>query len=199
MGRLLERLMRDSQGAPAATVATVATVAAPEPESVAESQVSQGGEVENTKVQRARLLTLVADDLLPAGLVHSLDDADAAACDGLPDDTLRVYLRYLERGRRMDAGQIPPEWGEPVASFCKGCGPVPLWKGCPPVVMACPWCFRRNAGEAIPRPLVACGDCRHYLPDTVNPPAGIGGCELGHAGQWPMKLHRCKDWRKHHD
>lgn len=196
MGRLLERLMRDSQGAPAATLATLS---APEPESVAESQVSQGGEVEKAKVQRARLLTLAADELLPPGLVHGLDDADAAACDGLPDDTLRAYLRSLERDRRMDAGQVPPEWGEPVACFCKGCGPVPLWPGCPDVVLACPWCFRRNAGKAIPRPLVACEDCRHFQPDTVNPPAGIGRCGLGHAGQWPMKLHCCKDWRKRHD
>lgn len=193
MGRLMERLMYDSQGV---SPATLATRSPRKPESVAESQ---GGEVERAKAQRARLLTLAADELLPAGLVHDLDDADAADCYDLSDDTLRAYLRSLERDRRMDAGQVPPEWGEPVACVCQGCGPVPLWPSCPDEVLGCPWCFRRNAGKAIPRPLVACENCRHFRPDFVNPPAGIGRCGLGHVNQWPMNLHRCKDWRKHHD
>ncbi|KAF1688164.1 hypothetical protein B1992_01755 [Pseudoxanthomonas broegbernensis] len=135
---------------------------------------------------------------LPAGLVHGLADADAAACDGMPDDVLRAYLRALEARQRMDAGQVPPGWGEAVARTCEGCGPVLLWPTCPAVVKACPWCFRRKAGKAIPRPPVACGDCRHYLPDTVNPEAGMGGCQLGPGrAHWPMKRHRCADWRNH--
>lgn len=157
--------------------------------------MSQGGDAEKAKEQRARLLALAADEGLPAGLVHGLADADVSACAGLPDAVLRAYLRALEAGRRMDAGEVPPGWGEPVARTCEGCGPVLLWPGCPPKVKACPWCFRRKAGKAIPRPLVTCGDCRHYLPDTVNPPAGMGGCGLGHLSRWPMQRHRCGDWR----
>lgn len=102
---------------------------------------------------RTHLLTLAADERLPACLVHTLADADVAACAGLPDDTLRAYLRVLERGRAMDRGMVPSAWGEPVACTCEGCGPVLLWPGCPPAVKACPWCFRRKAGKAIPRPL----------------------------------------------
>ena len=145
---------------------------------------------------RPHLLALANDEGLPAALVHALPDADVTACAGLPDDTLRAYLRALEAGQQMDAGMVPPGWGEPVACTCEGCGPVLLWPDCPPRVKACPWCARRKAGKVIPRPLVACGDCRHYLPDTVNPPAGMGGCALGPGrAYWPMKRHRCADWR----
>lgn len=195
MAGLLARLLADSQLAPAATPATIATLPAPDRGKVAESQESQGVAAAITQEQRAHLLALAESELVPAGLVHGLADADVTACAGLPDAVLRAYLRALEAGQRMDAGQVPPEWGEPVARTCDGCGPVLLWQGCPPVVKACPWCFRRKAGKAIPRPLVACGDCRHFTPDTVNPPAGMGGCGLGHPSRWPMQRHRCGDWR----
>lgn len=148
-----------------------------------------------TQEQRAHLLVLAESELVPARLVHGLADADVTACAGLPDNVLRAYLRALEAGQRMDAGQVPPEWGEPVARTCEGCGPVLLWATCPPKVKACPWCFRRKAGKAIPRPLLTCGDCRHFTPDTVNPPAGMGGCGLGNPSRWPMQRHRCGDWR----
>lgn len=218
MGRLLESLLADSQAVPLATPATLRHFTAATPPKVAESQESQGvtpretpqsrrvaevaggGDAETAPGQRARLLVLATDEGLPAGLVHGLDDADAAACDGLPDITLRAYLRALEAGQRMDAGTVPPGWGDAVARTCEGCGPVLLWPTCPPMVKACPWCFRRKAGKAIPRPLVACGDCRHFLPDTLNPEAGMGGCKLGPGrARWPMKRHRCADWRGGHD
>lgn len=202
MGRLLERLLSDAEGvppaifdtAPAATPATLRHFQSPAPRKVAESQESQGVAIAKTGEQRAHLLALADDEGLPAGLVHGLDDADVAACAGLPDATLRAYLRAVERGQRMDAGMVPPDWGEPVTRTCEGCGPVLLWPGCPPVVKACPWCFRPRAGKAIPRPLVTCGDCRHYPPDTVNPAAGMGGCGLGPGRAYcPMKRHRCAD------
>lgn len=146
--------------------------------------------------QRAHLLVLADDEGLPAELVHGLDDADVTACAGLPDEALRAYLRALEADRRMDAGMVPLAWGDAVGRTCEGCGPVLLWPECPDVVKVCPWCFRRKAGKAIPRPLVACGDCRHFLPDTVNPTAGMGGCRLGTGrAYWPMKKHRCADWK----
>lgn len=195
MGRLLQRLLRDSQGGPPATSATTATLPPPDPGIVAESQESQGVADGESQEQRAHLLTLAADELLAAELVHGLADADVAACAGLPDSVLRAYLRALEGGQRMDAGMVPAGWGEPVARTCEGCGPVLLWATCPPKVKACPWCFRRKAGKAIPRPLLTCGDCRHFTPDTVNPPAGMGGCGLGHPSRWPMQRHRCGDWR----
>lgn len=197
MGRLLQRLLADSRTCPAATPATFATRSIDAPRSVAESQESQGGDAANTpQRQRAHLLALAADEGLSAVLVHGLDHADVAACDGLTDDALRAYLRALDARSQMDAGMVPRGWGEPVARTCEGCGPVLLWPTCPPRVKACPWCFRRKAGKAIPRPLVTCGTCQHFQPDTVNPGAGIGDCQLGPArAYWPKKRHRCAGWR----
>ena len=193
MAGLLARLLRDSETGPAAIPAIPANIGAKTAQESQNRKNRKGADLEKTA---ERLRRLAADEGLPAGLVSDLDDADLAACAGLPDDLLRAYLRAMERGHRMDAGQVPPEWGEPVARTCEGCGPVLLWPTCPAVVKACPWCFRRKAGKVIPRPLVACGDCRHYLPDTVNPPAGMGGCALGPGrAYWPMKRHRCADWR----
>ena len=142
---------------------------------------------------RGRLLKLADAEGLPLVLVHGLPDADVLACVDYPDNELRGLLRALGARERMDAGMVPLEWGEPVARTCEGCGPVLLWATCPDVVLACPWCFRRKAGKPIPRPLVACGRCRHYLP---NPEAGMGGCVLGTGRAYgPMKRHRCTDWR----
>jgi len=193
MGRLLERLLADSETAPAATSATLRHFPTLAPGKVAESQESQGGDVEKAKAQRACLLTLAADELLPAGLVHGLGDDDVTACAGESDNTLRAYLRALERNAGMDAGIVPLDWT--TAAQCEGCGPVWLWADAARVV-ACPWCFRRKAGKAFPRPAVRCGDCAHYLADPMNPEAGAGGCRLG-AGRarWPMQRHRCGDMR----
>ena len=138
----------------------------------------------NVEAQRARLLALAADELLPAGLVYGLDDADVAACGPYSDAELRGYLRALVARERMDAGMVPLEWGEPVARTCEGCGPVLLWRDCPAVVKACPWCFRRAAGKPIPRACTACGGgpgthrCRSCYPDNNLPtlPAPMRNC-----------------------
>ncbi len=34
---------------------------------------------------------------------------------------------------------------------CKQCGPVPIFRGCPPKIIGCPWCFNRLKGLPIPR------------------------------------------------
>lgn len=85
--------------------------------------------------------------------VHRLDDADILA---IPDDyterNLRAYLRALVASAAMDAGLIPQGWRGAQAAICDGCGPVLLWPGAPDRLKACPWCFRRKAGKAIPRP-----------------------------------------------
>lgn len=87
---------------------------------------------------------------LPRALVHRLSADDIAACADLSMDTLGAYLRALDRGARMDAGQVPPGFTE--ARYCEGCGPVWLWPGTPERVRGCPWCHRRKAGKPVPRP-----------------------------------------------
>ena len=101
---------------------------------------------------RLHLLALAAGEGLPADLVQCLPDADVAACEGYTDAELLGYLRALVARQRMDGGMVPLEWGGDVAGTCEGCGPVLLWPGSPERVTACPWCFRRRVGKAIPRP-----------------------------------------------
>jgi len=143
---------------------------------------------------RAKLLRLAAAEKVDAAHVHRLHADDVAAYAGEPDETLRACLRALARGAAMDSGTVPVEYTQRAS--CEGCGPVWLWPTCPPVVQACPWCFRRKAGKAFPSPHILCGDCRHYLPDPLNPAAGVGACGIGKGpANWPMKRHRCPDMR----
>lgn len=111
-----------------------------------DSRDSQQG----TSEIRAHLLALAADEGLPAALVQDLCADDVTACAGLSDATLRAYLRVRERGAVMDASTVPEGYTKPC--HCAGCGLVLLWPGCPPLVKACPWCFRRRAGKPVPRP-----------------------------------------------
>lgn len=99
---------------------------------------------------RTRLRRLGEVEGVPAAMVNALPGADVAACNGLPDDTLRAYLRALQRGAIMDAGTVPEGYTQAV--HCGGCGPVWLWQGSPARVIACPWCFRRKAGRTVPQP-----------------------------------------------
>lgn len=127
--------------------------------------------------QRARLLALAADELLPVELVHGLDDTDVAACAGYADDELRGHLRALDAERFMGRGLVPPEWGVPVTRVCEGCGPVLLWAECLPTVKTCPWCFRRKAGKPIAEGCLSCGGkgcvhCRRY-PESLPMQSGL--------------------------
>ena len=100
---------------------------------------------------RRHLEALAIAEGLPKSTAQELADDDIAACQGLPDDILQANLRVLDRGRRMDRGEVPA--GYTKACHCDGCGPVWLWPTCPYRVKACPWCFRRNAGRTFPRPV----------------------------------------------
>lgn len=157
---------------------------------VGDSQHSQDSQGVTPKI-RAHLLALAEDELVDVAHVHRLSADDVAALEGLPDATLRAYLHARVRDAGMDAGIVPQGWT--AVGHCRGCGPVHLWA--PIRLAACPWCFRRRAGKAIPRPMVACGDCRHYAADPLNREAGIGTCNGGLAARWPMQLHRCEAMR----
>ena len=146
MGALADLLLR------AAPVANLAKAANPAPIRLCDSQDSQDSQGVVTEI-RGHLLHLAADAGLPVSLLDALDDDDLRECHGLSDDTLRDWLRLRDHGARMDAGQAPLGYSKAVQ--CAGCGPVLLWPTCPERVAACPWCFRRKAGKAIPRPSIA--------------------------------------------
>ena len=205
MGRLFGRLLDEMQRQPAAIPAIRAIHDRDNATESQESQESQRGQIEkngrgkdanpDTSSLRSKLMVLASTDYLPVDLVHGLSDADVNACKGETDATLTAYLRALAASRAMDAGQVPPGWGNAVKAFCDGCGPVLLWDGVPSRVKACPWCFRRKAGKGIPRPKVSCRDCIHFTLHAMNPQAGGGDCLAGHDGHWPMQVHRCDAWR----
>ncbi len=51
--------------------------------------------------------------------------------------------------------------------------------------------------------IVRCGNCRHFIPDSINPPAGIGDCEAGAWQprqnmplQYPMAPRRCETYEE---
>ena len=48
-----------------------------------------------------------------------------------------------------------------------------------------------TAWEAIER--MACEGCAHFIPDNINPPAGMGHCNKGNGMHYPMQQHRCRD------
>lgn len=191
MGSLLQSLLHESKPAPAAIPAIPAIRPLPTPTRIAESQESQGVAPEKTAPAtiRARLMELAELECLEPALVHRLDDTDLAACTGLGDEVLTAYLRALDAAAKMDAGMAPTGWT--AARYCRLCGPVLLWPDCPPIVLACPWCFRRKAGRYVPRPLVQCADCVHFIRCERNPLGGGGDCSKGLGGHWPKQRHRC--------
>jgi hypothetical protein len=143
---------------------------------------------------RAKLAELASVEGVAPELVTQLAPADVAACAGLPTETLRAYVRELETTDRIAHGSVPRGWDTPAA--CAGCGPVWLWEGIASPVLGCPWCARRKAGQAIPRPPVTCETCRHYIADLLNPPAGIGRCAAwGKPAHYPMRPHMCPTHR----
>lgn len=146
------------------------------------------------EAMRDQLLGLAQAEGIPQAVVLVLESADLVGCIGLSEDTLRGYVRGLWRDARMAKGETPAGWT--VVAECGGCGPVWLPAGVPEPVLACPWCTHRQNGARLPRPPVRCGGCRHYVPDEINPEAGIGRCGLtGKPSEFPMASHVCGDHR----
>lgn len=155
--------------------------------------------INDPEAQRDKLLSLAGPEGVPTRLVLALDHAALLACIGLPDSLLCGFLRGLVADEHMAKGYQPAGWQ--TVSECSACGPVWLDKDAPARVIACPWCWHRKRGVTLPRPPVACGGCRHYQPDPVNPEAGIGRCGLtsSRPSNYPMALHECGDFRRASD
>ena len=61
---------------------------------------------------------------------------------------LRAFLNLLAISKMRERGIAPDHYTS--TTTCKHCGPVPIWQGCPPEVLGCPWCFNRLEGLPIP-------------------------------------------------
>lgn len=149
---------------------------------------------------RDHLLILADAAGIDRAHVNALDSADLAACAGLDERQLTGYLDMVRDTADRHAGRVP--LSDTAAMHCKRCGPVwihpdvatvlPVVSGWPRA-LGCPWCFVREAGGCIPRPPLTCEDCRHFIPDTINPEAGMGTCASGHGMSYPTARHACAD------
>jgi hypothetical protein len=145
----------------------------------------QNGHIQKIFYLRNRLLRLCEAMAIDQKLINELPTEDVAACEGLDDDVLRTYVRSLRDSDAMERGRVPE--GMTARALCRSCGPVllspnvaavaPVSDGWPRV-LGCPWCHVRNRA-VIPRPVVRCGECRHFVPDRVSPHSGLGRCGLG--------------------
>ena len=153
---------------------------------------------------RTSLLTIAESEGIDAALVMGLPELEltatteqVAACD--PADRrniLHAYLHALRETAERMAGREPH--GETARALCRSCGPVwvhpavaaaaPLVDGWPRL-LGCPWCHVRRVGKYVPRSQVACGECRHFERDAINPPAGVGRCRLGRELQHGEPMH----------
>jgi hypothetical protein len=155
------------------------------------------------KAERVRLLALAAAEWINAAHVHRMADADLSdwIAAGLDDGQRRAFLHLLADTADRHAGRVPLDDTAPM--YCQHCGPVwthpdiaavlPVVDGWPRA-LGCPWCAVRKAGGYIPRPSVTCGDCQHFTPDVLNPPAGMGICANGHGTHYPMTTRRCAEF-----
>ena len=144
---------------------------------------------------RARLLRVAEIDGYPEATVHLLPDGELMGCETLSDEGLGAYLLALEASALMNAGIAPAMYHH--AARCEKCGPVYLAENQPATVKGCPWCFRRAAGKAIPRPPVTCEGCAHRIPGRLCPVGGMGRCELDATRVfWPFQKHKCGDHKE---
>lgn len=157
-----------------------------------------------TEAMRARLRTLADENGIDASAIATLSSGDLSQCSGLPEYALCSYLRMAAEDTRREAGDVPSD--ETARMLCARCGPVwtspdvaavlPRVDGWPRA-LGCPWCHLRRNGNAFSRPPVACGDCKHFLRDPVNPFAGAGTCSAGvqQDRMYPSALHPCAEFR----
>jgi hypothetical protein len=96
------------------------------------------------------LLDLAIDEGVQGATVAALSSRDLCVCAGLSRHALTAFLGALARSQGMAAGRVPMGWTR--IAECDGCGPVPLWPDAPAAMVACPWCWHRKAGRAIPKP-----------------------------------------------
>lgn len=92
---------------------------------------------------RAVKPTLIAD--LDYWRKRSISDWPAD-CNG-PEE-LETFFQLLQICKMREQGYVPDHYT--ALTTCKRCGRVPIWAGCPPQILGCPWCFNRLKGFPMP-------------------------------------------------
>jgi len=73
---------------------------------------------------------------------------DWAAFEAYPA-RLKLFAEMVMISEIRQQGEIPDHYTSETE--CKHCGLVPIFEGCPPKIIGCPWCFNRLKGLPIPR------------------------------------------------
>ena len=60
-----------------------------------------------------------------------------------------VVIEMLRIQGLREKGIVPDHYSS--VTECQHCGPVPIWGGCPPQVLGCPWCLNRVSGSPMPK------------------------------------------------
>lgn len=95
------------------------------------------------------MLQLAADHGLTANELRQTAGQDWPEIKADPA-LARAFATAVEIRQMREQNRIPPSYT--ASTTCAGCGPVPIWPGCPENVLACPWCFNRIADRPVPRP-----------------------------------------------
>ena len=80
--------------------------------------------------------------------LQQLAGPDWAAFEAYPA-RLKVFAEMVMISEIRQQGVVPDHYTSETE--CKHCGPVPIFEGCPPKIIGCPWCFNRLKGLPIPR------------------------------------------------
>ena len=124
------------------------------------------------------------------------EDIEGWRCGEVDGESLAAFAASRDQRREMERGICPASYTEQAT--CAQCGPIWLWT--PGEVLGCPWCWNRIRGLPILRPQpVQCGECRHWIPDSIGDGSGIGTCEVGGPppGQmpaYPRAERICDQW-----
>ena len=122
------------------------------------------------------------------------------------EERLEALLAAACRGVSLpDGSPFTPQWfraqldEEDIVGILEDDGPV-LMLACFAMSFASrPWDLRHPSSSAHPeRESVRCGDCQHFVADSINPPGGIGNCAIAGEGSrgllYPFKYHECGDF-----
>ena len=119
--------------------------------------IDGGGVVLRAKYEQLTesLITTVAE--YKAQLLKELGELADLANDEWPEilgnpHDLKVYCEMSQITKMREKGEVPHHYT--ATTICMSCGPVPIWEGCEPKVVGCPWCLNRAAGRPLPRVIV---------------------------------------------
>lgn len=88
--------------------------------------------------------------IAPAEVLARMSSEDTEDWESgvITSEGLRSFVSLLVDIDTRSRGEIPETYT--AVTYCRGCGPVPIFPGAPDEVAGCPWCWNRAAGQQVP-------------------------------------------------